>query len=76
MTLSLPLPLQLTRQQWIGTPEAKAATLYWTGVIIAARQSDTLAGAFQALRLVGLVPLAGLLLLPLVIETRGKALVD
>lgn len=43
---------------------------------IAARQSDALAGAFQALRLVGLVPLAGLLLLPLVIETRGKALVD
>ncbi len=43
---------------------------------IAASQSDALAGGFQALRLVGLLPLAGLLLLPLVIETRGRALVD
>jgi MFS family permease len=43
---------------------------------IASRQSDALAGAFQALRLVGVVPLVGLLLLPLVIETRGQTLAD
>ncbi len=32
--------------------------------------------AVTALRLVGFVPLVGLLLLPLVIETRGRALAD
>jgi hypothetical protein len=33
-------------------------------------------GAFHALVLVGFVPLLGLLLLPLVIETRGRVLAD
>ncbi len=43
---------------------------------IAARKADSLSGAFEALRLVGFVPLIGILLLPLVIETRGRALLD
>jgi MFS family permease len=43
---------------------------------IAAQRSDAMDGAFNALVVVGLVPLAGLLLLPLVVETRGRALVD
>jgi len=43
---------------------------------IAARKADALDGAFNALVLVGFVPLIGLLLLPLVIETRGRVLAD
>jgi len=43
---------------------------------IAARQADAMEGAFQALVLVGFVPLVGLLLLPLVIETKGRVLAD
>jgi hypothetical protein len=43
---------------------------------IAARQADSLSAAFEALRLVGFMPLIGILLLPLVIETRGRALLD
>jgi hypothetical protein len=34
------------------------------------------AGAFHALVVVGCVPLMGLLLLPLVLETRGRLLAD
>lgn len=41
---------------------------------IAARGTDALATALQVLFWVGVVPLAGLLLLPLVIETKGKTL--
>jgi hypothetical protein len=41
---------------------------------IAARGTDALTSAQHVLFWVGLVPLAGLLLLPLVIETRGKTL--
>jgi len=43
---------------------------------IAARNADSLTGAFGALKLVGFVPLIGVLLLPLVIETRGRNLPD
>ena len=43
---------------------------------IAARNADSLTGAFGALKLVGFVPLIGVLLLPLVIETRGRSLPD
>ncbi|MFZ0409352.1 MAG: hypothetical protein WAM11_14775 [Cyanobium sp.] len=42
---------------------------------IAARQRDARVGAFQSLRVVGQVPLVGLLL-PLVIEARGRTLED
>jgi hypothetical protein len=41
---------------------------------IAARGADTLASALQVLFWVGFVPLAGLLLLPLAIETKGRQL--
>jgi MFS family permease len=41
---------------------------------IAARGTDALTSSLQVLFWVGFVPLAGLLLLPLVIETRGKTL--
>jgi MFS family permease len=43
---------------------------------IAARGADSLASALAALFFVGFVPLAGLLLLPWVIETRGRMLAD
>ena len=43
---------------------------------IASRGADALASALDLLFWVGVVPLVGLLLLPLVIETRGKALED
>ena len=43
---------------------------------IAARGADSLASALAALFFVGFVPLAGLLFLPWVIETRGRQLAD
>src|SRR5438093_4849407 len=43
---------------------------------IASRGSDALASALHVLFWVGAVPLAGLLLLPFVVETRGRALAD
>jgi hypothetical protein len=43
---------------------------------IAAKGADSLASALHALFWVGFVPLAGLLLLPWVIETKGRPLVD
>ena len=43
---------------------------------IASRGSDALASALRVLFWVGAVPLAGLLLLPFVVETRGRALAD
>lgn len=43
---------------------------------IASRGADALASAMNVLFWVGAVPLAGLLLLPFVIETRGRALAD
>jgi len=43
---------------------------------IAARGANSLASALAALFFVGFVPLAGLLLLPWVIETRGRLLAD
>jgi len=43
---------------------------------IAARGADSLASALAALFFVGFVPLAGLLFLPWVIETRGRMLAD
>jgi len=43
---------------------------------VASRGADTLATAMAALFWVGLVPLAGLLALPWVIETRGRGLAD
>ncbi len=43
---------------------------------IAARGADSLASALAALFFVGFVPLAGLLFLPWVIETRGRLLAD
>jgi MFS family permease len=43
---------------------------------IAAKGANSLASALAALFFVGFVPLAGLLFLPWVIETRGRALLD
>ncbi|MBV8202784.1 MAG: MFS transporter, partial [Acidobacteria bacterium] len=43
---------------------------------IAARGANSLASALTALFFVGFVPIAGLLLLPWVIETRGRPLAD
>jgi MFS family permease len=43
---------------------------------IASRGADALASALSVLFWVGAVPLAGLLLLPFVIETKGRALAD
>jgi MFS family permease len=43
---------------------------------VAARKEDALGAAMQVLTYVGLVPLLGLLLMPLVIETKGRELVD
>ena len=43
---------------------------------IASRGADALASALRVLFWVGAVPLAGLLLLPFVIETKGRALAD
>jgi len=43
---------------------------------IAARGADSLHAALTALFWVGFAPLAGLLLLPWAIETRGRALAD
>ncbi len=43
---------------------------------VAARGADSLQTAIAALFWVGLVPIAGLLALPLVVETRGKPLED
>jgi MFS family permease len=43
---------------------------------VAARGADSLQSALAALFWVGLVPLAGLLAMPWVVETRGRALVD
>ena len=43
---------------------------------IAARGADALATAMEVLFFVGVVPLAGLLLIPFVIETKGRALID
>ncbi len=43
---------------------------------IASRGTDSLASALSVLFWVGAVPLAGLLLLPFVVETRGRALAD
>jgi len=43
---------------------------------IAARGADSLASALAALFFVGFVPLAGLLFLPWVVETRGRMLAD
>jgi MFS-type transporter involved in bile tolerance (Atg22 family) len=43
---------------------------------IAARGASALDTAIEVLVLVGLVPLAGLLVLPWAIETRGRALQD
>ncbi|MEQ1821839.1 MAG: MFS transporter [Fimbriimonadaceae bacterium] len=44
--------------------------------MVASMGADTLATAMRILFWVGLVPLAGLLLLPLVVETKGKVLAD
>jgi hypothetical protein len=43
---------------------------------IASRGADALASALSVLFWLGAVPLAGLLLLPFVIETKGRALAD
>jgi hypothetical protein len=43
---------------------------------IASRGADALASALSVLFWVGAVPLAGLLLLPFVIETKGRVLAD
>ena len=43
---------------------------------VASRGADALHSALSVLFWVGAVPLAGLLLLPFVVETRGKALAD
>lgn len=43
---------------------------------VASRGADTLTSALNALFYVGFVPLIGLLALPWVVETRGKALAD
>src|SRR5262245_63850723 len=43
---------------------------------VASRGADALSSAMNVLFWVGAVPLAGLLLLPFVIETRGRALAD
>ena len=43
---------------------------------IASRGADALASSLSVLFWVGAVPLAGLLLLPFVIETKGRALAD
>ena len=43
---------------------------------VAAMKVNALQGAFGMLRLIGFVPLIGILLLPLVMETRGRPLPD
>jgi MFS family permease len=43
---------------------------------VASRGADALASALRVLFWVGAVPLAGLLLLPFVVETRGRVLTD
>ena len=43
---------------------------------IAARGTGALGGALQVLFYVGFVPLAGLLVMPWVMETKGRALAD
>mgnify|MGYP001438155433 CR=1 FL=1 len=43
---------------------------------VASRGADSLASALRVLFWVGAVPLAGLLLLPFVVETRGRVLAD
>jgi hypothetical protein len=43
---------------------------------IASRSADALPAALAVLMWVAVVPLVGLLLLPLVVETRGRALAD
>ena len=43
---------------------------------VASRGADALTSALRVLFWVGAVPLAGLLLLPFVIETRGRVLTD
>jgi hypothetical protein len=43
---------------------------------VASRGADALHSALSVLFWVGAVPLAGLLLLPFVVETRGKTLAD
>jgi len=46
------------------------------GPLLVSRAAGSLESAMQALFWVGLVPLVGLLAMPLVIETRGRALAD
>jgi hypothetical protein len=43
---------------------------------VASRGADALHSALSVLFWVGAVPLAGLLLLPFVVETRGRTLAD
>lgn len=43
---------------------------------IASQRANALQGAFAVLFLVGFIPLIGILFMPLVIETKGRALID
>jgi len=43
---------------------------------IAARGAGALGGALQVLFYVGFVPFLGLLVMPWVLETKGRALID